>query len=190
MSPKAVSKVIKSPPHNRKTHAEVIPDTSQALNTGKRLKVLIESDHSDIDSPISSTTGSSHAKRNKKLKSAKYDKRSEKEDDRVDNHQKKAETPIVVKPPTPGVSAEIEPSTQITTSPEATKSEIIEPVIVQLPWTREEDKFILEEQRKGYENVSELVSRLKDALTNRTISEVTERFEFLMDLLRKIQQKE
>lgn len=177
MSPKSVSKVIKSPTQPRKPFTESMPDPSQALNTNKRLKVLIESDHSDIDSPTNSTTSSSQTKRNKRLRNGKNEKRSEKGEP-----AQHTDSTRIHKSPIPSTSA-------VTTSPEdLTKSENLE-ISGSLPWTREEDKYILEEQRKGYNNELELVSRLKEGLVNRTTSEVTKRFEFLMDLLKKIQQK-
>lgn len=185
MSPKAVSKVIRSPPQTRKPHPpEPISDTSQAISTNKRLKILIESDYSDIDSPISSSSSFTQKKRSKKLKISKHEKRSEKAEP-----EQLIEPPRISKSHTPTVTSEIEEVSPTTPPKHSTISEDPELHVIHVPWTREEDKYILEEQRKGYESESELVSRLKDGLTNRTTAEVNERFEFLMDLLKKIQEK-
>lgn len=182
MSPKTVSKIIKSPPQSRKSQSDAIPDNSQALNTGKRLKTLVESDHSDIDSPTTNAT--IHAKRNKKLKSVKSQEKKSEEENESQKIKEQPEKPKLAEPTVEPQQIPVEETKNVTIDP------IVEPKPIKpQPWTREEDKFILEEQRKGYESVPELVAKLKEKLTNRTTAEVNERFEFLIEMLRKIQQK-
>ncbi|XP_063709200.1 uncharacterized protein LOC134837743 [Culicoides brevitarsis] len=198
MSPKAASKILKSPPQARKSSVESVPENSAALNTGKRLKNLCESDRdSDLDCPLAA----SRSRRNKKVKSRKISDTKKPED--VEQQTKETKEKELRKSPVPSTSGESiknqpEASTSqenATTSTVSTNSEETIPKNIEknapvtVPWTREEDKYILEEQRKGYESVAELVSRLTKVLTNRTSKEVNERFDFLMDLLRKIQQK-
>ncbi|CAO1412968.1 unnamed protein product [Diamesa serratosioi] len=49
-------------------------------------------------------------------------------------------------------------------------------------WTRDEDKIILEEIKKGYSSKDELLKLLNEQL-NRDSDEVTERYEFLLEIL-------
>uniref|UniRef100_A0A336MFL2 CSON000955 protein n=1 Tax=Culicoides sonorensis TaxID=179676 RepID=A0A336MFL2_CULSO len=168
ISPKTVGKSIKSPTQTKKVISDSMPENSQALSSGKRLKILIESDQSDVDTP-----NVSNVKRSKKLKIVRSDRKIEKEEDEAKSGTETAR----VKSPEPSTSS---------AHPESDSEKTEE--VVKEPWTREEDKFILEEQRKGYENVEELVTRLKTRLCGRSTDEITQRYEFLMDLLRKIQQ--
>ncbi|XP_055636041.1 uncharacterized protein LOC129775376 [Toxorhynchites rutilus septentrionalis] len=54
-------------------------------------------------------------------------------------------------------------------------------------WTRDEDKVILEEIKSGYSTVDELVDRIGRKIENRNFSEIKDRYEFLMDVLKKVQ---
>ncbi|XP_055904929.1 uncharacterized protein LOC129940575 [Eupeodes corollae] len=55
-----------------------------------------------------------------------------------------------------------------------------------LPWTRDEDKVILEEIKSGFKDQL-LYERIKAKITNRTLLEIEERHRFLMDFLSKLQ---
>ncbi|XP_052863145.1 uncharacterized protein LOC128269782 [Anopheles cruzii] len=56
-------------------------------------------------------------------------------------------------------------------------------------WTREEDKIILEEMKNGYSSVAPLVERIKHKLVERTNEQIRNRFEFLLEVLRKVNQR-
>ncbi|XP_058055930.1 uncharacterized protein LOC131207336 [Anopheles bellator] len=56
-------------------------------------------------------------------------------------------------------------------------------------WTREEDKIILEEMKNGYSSVAPLVQRIKQKLVERTNEQIRNRFEFLLEVLRKVNQR-
>lgn len=54
-------------------------------------------------------------------------------------------------------------------------------------WTRDEDKLILEEIRKGFDDVEELFTRIQAQLPDRLLDAISVRYAFLMDVLKKLQ---
>lgn len=52
-------------------------------------------------------------------------------------------------------------------------------------WTRDEDKIILETFQKGI-NKDEAFARIAKSLENRTVSQIKQRFQMLMNLLQKM----
>lgn len=88
----------------------------------------------------------------------------------------------------PPTLPEAPPQEEIKTEPaDEVKTELAVCDAAVCTWTRDEDRIILEEQRKDFENVAQLVDRLKEKLPNRSVVEIEKRYEFLIDILRKIQ---
>lgn len=66
------------------------------------------------------------------------------------------------------------------------KKEIIKTEVVSQPWTRDEDKVILEEIKSGFRDQM-LYERINSKITTRSLLEIEERHKFLMDFLSKLQ---
>ncbi|XP_055856678.1 uncharacterized protein LOC129919724 [Episyrphus balteatus] len=66
------------------------------------------------------------------------------------------------------------------------KKEFIKLEVVTQPWTRDEDKVILEEIKSGFKDQL-LYERINSKIINRSLLEIEERHKFLMDFLSKLQ---
>lgn len=84
----------------------------------------------------------------------------------------------------------VEPETETTTKPEASifKPPPVPPSIT-TAWTREEDKVILIEMKRGARDRQHLIKRMGAKLKNRNELEIRTRHQFLMDFLSKLQGK-
>uniref|UniRef100_A0A182FQW3 Uncharacterized protein n=1 Tax=Anopheles albimanus TaxID=7167 RepID=A0A182FQW3_ANOAL len=66
---------------------------------------------------------------------------------------------------------------------------VVTPVPDVTSWTREEDKIILEEMKNGYSTVESFVQTIASKLTERSGEQIRNRFEFLLEVLLKVNQK-
>uniref|UniRef100_A0A2M4BCT1 Myb-like domain-containing protein n=1 Tax=Anopheles marajoara TaxID=58244 RepID=A0A2M4BCT1_9DIPT len=66
---------------------------------------------------------------------------------------------------------------------------VVTPVPEVTSWTREEDKIILEEMKNGYSTVESFVQTIASKLTERSGEQIRNRFEFLLEVLLKVNQK-
>ncbi|XP_049534014.1 uncharacterized protein LOC125950247 [Anopheles darlingi] len=77
--------------------------------------------------------------------------------------------------------------------PERTTAVATAAVLMPVPdvtsWTREEDKIILEEMKNGYSTVESFVQTIASKLTERSGEQIRNRFEFLLEVLLKVNQK-
>ncbi|XP_055606490.1 uncharacterized protein LOC129754438 [Uranotaenia lowii] len=72
----------------------------------------------------------------------------------------------------------------------ATESQNTQTGLTSVPqnnWTRDEDKIILEEIKKGSNAVEELIERIGAKIVERNASEIRVRYEFLIEVLKKFQ---
>lgn len=201
LSPKNAGKLLKSPVNTNRSK-ETSGDNSIAVNTAKKLKNLIESDTDGESINLPSMAQQPTKRKTAPRKPTKMPVKNpimksinepvpstsvltvvfDVENKTVEMVEKPTEDPK-----SPPIQEELPAQENPSVSEESVKSMSDKPA--SQSWTRDEDKFILEEQRKGFETVSELMLRLMTGLSNRSVEEITTRYEFLMDLLRKIENR-
>lgn len=91
-----------------------------------------------------------------------------------------------VKKPNQPVSSIQPPESESTHGSGPSKEDKSAPTSVN--WTRDEDKIILEEERNGYDSLDDLLVRLEKQLPIRSRIDITARYEFLMEILKKLQE--
>ncbi|CAO1402788.1 unnamed protein product [Diamesa hyperborea] len=156
LSPGIMKKIISPCSSNTSSSSLMSPSSiaspSKAVQTAKKLKLLIEQDVNEKSTKKRKTSETNHEL----------------------NIDVKNELPESIE------SSEIIEPTQPTKEPENKREKA--------GWTRDEDKIILEEIKKGYSSKDELLRLLNEQL-NRDSEEVTERYEFLLEILLKMKKE-
>lgn len=173
------------------------PDTSNAIQTARKLKKMFESgstaDGDEVSKGTSDNTKRCNVKRNQTTKPIlKKQKRGHDEmpcidaneagpssNEREQTVEGKAIAMIPVAPPAPTAetATTVKPSHEIDSKANTNKTP------EKIPWSRDEDRVLLEVIKKGLEMSMEDISEIANQFPNKTAEHIRARVDFLIDYL-------
>lgn len=80
---------------------------------------------------------------------------------------------------------------QTTKPPQETESRVIDATEVgeKISWSRDEDRLLLEEIKKGLDDNAENIVEIEHRFPNKTVDQLRERVNFLIDFLTKLRDR-
>lgn len=169
--------------------AQPTADTSNALQTARKLKKMLESTSpsAECDEPATKVPGDSAKRSNLKRAQATKPLKKQKRihDETIGNelnepgpshHQPHAHEPEPTRAPRP---------TQETDAKVDAAAEAAE----KISWSRDEDRLLLEEIKNGLDDNIENISAIAHRFPNKTADQLRDRVDFLIDFLTKLRDR-